>query len=275
MDALLKIDALVNDQWVKLFGPQHPLSQQLPLVNPTIGLALFLAYVIFAALIVPIMKAANVKISLKPLMRLYNLFMVALSFYMGTRTLYLAYHHNDTLWCVPLAKGQDGMDMAWMVWIFTYSKVLEFFDSISMAFEGRWRQLSFLHIYHHVSILAYWYAILWMAPGSDGYFSLALNSYIHVLMYGYYFLASFGYSPPWKYYITYMQILQFCSFVGQSVYVGYVRTDCEFPATLSKGLLWYMMTLITLFLNFLIRNKYAKKEERQPKKDERQPKKTE
>eukprot|EP00180_Rhodochaete_pulchella_P001563 Plantae.Rhodophyta-Rhodochaete_pulchella.ctg2386.p3 GENE.Plantae.Rhodophyta-Rhodochaete_pulchella.ctg2386~~Plantae.Rhodophyta-Rhodochaete_pulchella.ctg2386.p3 ORF type:complete len:129 (+),score=22.07 Plantae.Rhodophyta-Rhodochaete_pulchella.ctg2386:710-1096(+) len=121
------------------------------------------------------------------------------------------------------------------------------------------RQVSFLHVYHHVSILTYWYAILWMSPGSDGYFSLAGNSFIHVMMYGYYFLASIGISPWWKYYITYAQILQFVSFACQSIYVGYYRSSCDFPRILARGLLWYMLTLIALFTHFLVVNKGKKK----------------
>uniref|UniRef100_A0A7S1TK56 Elongation of fatty acids protein n=1 Tax=Erythrolobus australicus TaxID=1077150 RepID=A0A7S1TK56_9RHOD len=254
-----QLDAVVNKYWTQALGPQHELSKALPYVNPTIGLGFFTGYLLFVTVLCPIMYASGFKVSLKPVMRLYNLFMVVLSTYMGTYALYLAYHSNSSVWCVPLASGDAGAEMAKLVWIFTYSKTLEFFDSVSMAVEGRWRQLSFLHVYHHVSILAYWYAILWMAPGSDAYFSLAINSYIHVIMYGYYLLASFGYSPWWKFYITRMQILQFCSFVGQSIYVGYIRNDCDFPPLLAKGLMWYMFTLIALFLNFLIVNQYSKR----------------
>lgn len=100
-----------------------------------------------------------------------------------------------------------------------------------------------------------------MSPGSDAYFSLAGNSFIHVMMYSYYLLASFGYSAPWKYYITYCQILQFVLFAMQSVYVGYMKeeSECDFPRILSRGLLWYMITLIVLFVHFLVTNKKSKK----------------
>lgn len=240
-----------------VFGPIHPLSRQFPLMVPHHLLLIILAYLSFVSVAVPLFTAAKFSIKLKPIMRLYNAFMVVLSAYMGTKSILLARESNDTLFCVPLAAGTAGEEMAQLVWIFTYSKVIEFLDTVFMIFEGRMRQVSFLHVYHHFTILSYWFTILWMTPGSDAYFSLAGNSYIHVLMYGYYLLASFGYSPWWKYYITKAQIFQFCCFCVQSVYVGYVMTQakCDFPDVLSRGLLWYMLTLIALFTHFLVTNK--------------------
>lgn len=209
----------------------------------------------------PLFQKIGFSIKLKPIMRIYNLFMVLLSAYMGTKSIMLARAANSSLFCVPMAADKGGEEMAQLVWIFTYSKVIEFLDTVFMVFEGRLRQISFLHVYHHVTILSYWFTILWMSPGSDAYFSLAGNSYIHVAMYAYYLLASFGYSPWWKFYITKMQILQFCLFCVQSVYVGYVLTDsvCDFPNVLSRGLLWYMISLIALFGHFLVTSKKGKK----------------
>lgn len=239
------------------FGPIHPLSANLPLTSPHHALLCSLFYLLFVLTFTPLFRITGFRISLKPLMRVYNLFMVILSAYMGTQSILLARQANHSVFCVPQAEGLAGQRMAQLVWIFTYSKVLEFFDTFSMIFEGRLRQVSFLHVYHHLTILSYWFTILWMSPGSDAYFSLAGNSYIHVLMYGYYLLSSFGYSPWWKYYITKAQILQFCLFCVQSIYVGYIMTDtkCDFPNVLSRGLLWYMLSLIALFCHFLVTNK--------------------
>lgn len=243
----------------RTFGPVNELSRDFPLMTPHHALLTAVAYLAFVVLTMPVLRGLRLSVSLKPIMRLYNALMVVLSAYMGTRSIMLAMNQNDSLFCVPL-KGEE---MAQLVWIFTYSKVLEFLDTVFMIVEGRWRQVSFLHVYHHVSILSYWFTILWMSPGSDAYFSLAGNSYIHVLMYSYYLLASFGYSPWWKFYITKAQILQFVCFCVQSVYVGYIKTEavCDFPDVLSKGLLWYMLTLIALFMHFLLTNKGKKKKQ--------------
>lgn len=257
LEALAPYGAAFDARFVAIAGEPNALSADFPLMTPHVTAAIGVAYLLFVLLAAPIFKAVGFSLKLKPVMRLYNAFMVLLSAYMGTKAILLAREANDSVFCVPLAQGAAGAEMAALVWIFTYSKVIEFLDTVFMIFEGRLRQVSFLHVYHHVTILSYWFAILWFAPGSDAYFSLAGNSYIHVLMYSYYLLASFGYSPWWKYYITKCQIFQFCCFCVQSVYVGYILTEsqCEFPDLLSRGLLWYMLSLIALFTHFLFTNK--------------------
>jgi len=250
------------DGWFEsVFGPQHEYTTGMPFMKPHVALTFGIGYLIVVLSGVAFVKSTKLSVKLKPVMRLYNAFMVALSFYMGAKSIALARQSNSTVFCVPLATGTLGTEMAQLTWLFTFSKVVEFLDTAFMIVEGRLRQVSFLHVYHHVSILAYWFCISWIVPGSDGYFSLAGNSFIHVAMYAYYLLASFGYSPWWKYYITKAQITQFCLFCVQSIYVGYVMTEskCRFPNILSRGLLWYMLTLIALFMHFLVTNKGKKK----------------
>lgn len=60
--------------------------------------------------------------------------------------------------------------------------------------------------------------------------------------------------------ITKCQIFQFCCFCVQSVYVGYIgEGKCDFPPILAKTLLWYMFSLIALFMHFLLTNQGKKK----------------
>ena len=42
--------------------------------------------------------------------------------------------------------------VATAVWIFYLSKIFDFFDTIFIIFRRKWRQLSFLHVYHHTTI---------------------------------------------------------------------------------------------------------------------------
>lgn len=201
MEKVAEYASSVDASFENTFGPIHALTKGMPLMVPSVALAIATGYLAFVLIVPALFRATGFCVKLKPVMRVYNLFMVVLSAYMGTKSVMLARESNDTVFCVPLATGKAGQEMAQLVWIFTFSKVVEFLDTVFMILEGRMRQVSFLHVYHHVSILSYWFTISWVMPGSDAYFSLAGNSYIHVLMYGYYLLASFGYSPWWKYYV--------------------------------------------------------------------------
>jgi elongation of very long chain fatty acids protein 4 len=79
------------------------------------------------------------------------------------------------------------------------------------------RQISWLHVYHHATTLfPCWWAVIRYAPGGDTWYTAFLNSFIHVLMYGYYTASTFGLRLTFlKPMITASQILQFCSFISQ------------------------------------------------------------
>ena len=78
--------------------------------------------------------------------------------------------------------------------------------------------MSFLHLYHHVSIAWAWWFAIRCYPGGDAYFGALLNSWIHVMMYSYYTLSLLKFPCPWKRFITQAQLLQFTSVV---VYTGF------------------------------------------------------
>jgi elongation of very long chain fatty acids protein 4 len=42
--------------------------------------------------------------------------------------------------------------MAGVVWIFYLSKIFDFCDTFFIVMRRKWKQLSFLHVYHHTSI---------------------------------------------------------------------------------------------------------------------------
>lgn len=64
-----------------------------------------------------------------------------------------------------------------------------------MVLKGKLNQVSFLHIYHHTTISAVWWAIAFAAPGGDGRLTFLLNTcgnvcrgrlYVLVLLFVYY-----------------------------------------------------------------------------------------
>jgi len=107
------------------------------------------------------------------------------------------------------------------VWIHYMDKYLEFFDTFFMVLRGRMDQVSFLHVYHHISITWAWWFAMRSWPAGDAYFGALLNSWIHVMMYSYYTLSLLKFPCPWKRSITQAQLLQFSAVVVYTMFSTY------------------------------------------------------
>ena len=129
--------------------------------------------------------------------------------------------------------------------LYWYAKILELLDTVFMVLRHKGRQITFLHIYHHSSMLLlsdicyHHYPWVAMAP------YLALNSAVHVMLYLYYGLSAlYPDNPPqWKKFMTQFQIVQFVIDMMHAL-VGYLYHGyCIYG-------IFYGITMIGLFSNF-------------------------
>ncbi|KAL8431526.1 hypothetical protein Efla_000572 [Eimeria flavescens] len=99
--------------------------------------------------------------------------------------------------------------------LFIYSKFVELLDTLFIIL--RKKPLSFLHWYHHATVLLYtWDAYTCEQPA--GIYFVAMNYSVHAVMYFYYFLAAQLHRPlSWGIFVTIAQISQM--FVGVGVTV--------------------------------------------------------
>lgn len=186
---------------------------------------------------------------------IYNAAQVALCGYMmyGTVLEYQAKEYKFI--CNPFNKAESGM--AAMLWVFYTSKILDFFDTIIMVARGKWRQFSFLHVYHHTSIfMIYWLNI---NAGYDGdiYYTIVLNGGIHFVMYAYYFMNIFNMpgQAALRPLVTNSQLIQFVTMMGQAAYM--LTQGCAYPQRITGMYLVYIFSLFLLFNNFKTKT-YAK-----------------
>jgi elongation of very long chain fatty acids protein 4 len=129
-----------------------------------------------------------------------------------------------------------------LYWI---SKLYELFDTVFMVLRHRVRQITFLHVFHHstMTLLTDWLFTTFPIPATVPL--MFLNSLVHVVMYGYYFLTTLYPLRPlvWKKRITQLQLLQFLfGFVHGSI--GYLYHGFCIYCVL------YVVALIVLFSNF-------------------------
>ncbi|KAH8738711.1 7 pass integral membrane proteinwith FLHWFHH motif shared with fatty-acyl elongase [Cryptosporidium ryanae] len=102
---------------------------------------------------------------------------------------------------VPLTKGPASL---WLS-LFIYSKYFELIDTFFIV--ARKRPLSFLHWFHHLTVLLYtWDA--YVSCQTIGTYFCAINYFVHSIMYFYYYLSCCGVKPKWGITITILQIIQ-------------------------------------------------------------------
>eukprot|EP00003_Mantamonas_plastica_P003760 TRINITY_DN12952_c0_g1_i2.p1 TRINITY_DN12952_c0_g1~~TRINITY_DN12952_c0_g1_i2.p1 ORF type:complete len:291 (+),score=84.17 TRINITY_DN12952_c0_g1_i2:43-873(+) len=110
-------------------------------------------------------------------------------------------------------------------WSFLYF-ISKFYELLDTAFiVANKKTPSFLHVYHHtIVVLMVW---IWMQSRMQYHVvGVFANTFVHVIMYYYYYLISNGIKPWWKMYITAIQITQFvASFVLSVPYLYYVYNE--------------------------------------------------
>ncbi|EFA83001.1 GNS1/SUR4 family protein [Heterostelium album PN500] len=234
-----------------------------PFLNrPNEMLYLIAAYLVFVVVGKKIM--ANRKpFDLKIPLILHNLILLLISIYITIETAYQAYINDYSLMCNAVDYSDKGIGMAKVLWLFFFSKSIEMMDTVFMILRKKFDQVSvgrftthinlyqitlvtnFLHVYHHSSIFFLWWIGANWTPGGDAYFSAMINSFIHVVMYGYYLLAALKIDVWWKRYLTQLQLIQFIINLFSSIYVLY--NDCPFPHWMFYGMIIYMFSMLFLF----------------------------
>jgi elongation of very long chain fatty acids protein 4 len=182
------------------------------------------------------------------LQALYNPVQVVLCIYM----IYAAIQEHQKRGMAFICNDFDTTNtgVAGVLWVFYLSKVLDFLDTVFIVTRRKWRQLSFLHLYHHTSIfMVYW---LNLNAGYDGdiYYTVVLNAFIHMLMYFYYAVRTFNIEVPifFKFLVTQSQRIQFVCMNAQACYLLY--TGCAYPRNLTWMYLVYIISLLVLFTQF-------------------------
>ncbi|CAG2168632.1 unnamed protein product [Oppiella nova] len=110
-------------------------------------------------------------------------------------------------------------------WLWMITRFMDLMDTVFFVLRKKESQITTLHLYHHtvVPILG-WVSFKYNAMIPIIRMFLLFNSFIHVMMYGYYALSSLGPGIQkylwWKKYITQCQILQFliCGCYGVVLY---------------------------------------------------------
>ncbi|KAL1023129.1 hypothetical protein UPYG_G00036760 [Umbra pygmaea] len=193
-------------------------------------------------------------VDLKAVLIVYNFTMVCMSVYMFYEFLVTSLLSNYSYLCQPVDYSTSplAMRMANACWWFFISKVIELADTVFFILRKKNNQLTFLHVYHHGTMIFNWWAGVKYLAGGQSFFIGLLNTFVHSVMYSYYGLAAIGPHMQkylwWKRYLTSLQLLQF---LLVSVHTGYnLFTECDFSKAMNAYVFTYCISLIALFSNF-------------------------
>ncbi|RXN22855.1 fatty acid elongase [Labeo rohita] len=140
----------------------------------------------------------------------YNLCLTLLSLYMFYELVMSVYQGGYNFFCQNTHSGGEADNrMMNVLWWYYFSKLIEFMDTFFFVLRKNNHQITFLHVYHHASMLNIWWFVMNWVPCGHSYFGATFNSFIHVLMYSYYGLSAVPAIRPylwWKKYITQGQL---------------------------------------------------------------------
>ncbi|TMW57696.1 hypothetical protein Poli38472_014299 [Pythium oligandrum] len=239
--------------WIDPAG-QYKLSPMAdyPLAKFSTVFAICVAYVTFVVFGTLIMKAGVPAIKTSALQFVYNPLQVVVCSYMCVEAGLQAYRNGYSATpCNPYDAEKPVMGN--VLYLFYLSKVLDFMDTFFIIVGKKWKQLSFLHVYHHLTIFFIYYMNFRTSYDGDIYATIILNGFIHTIMYMYYFVSAHTRDIWWKKYLTAMQMIQFLTMNVQG-YLTVSRSCKGMPPKIPLMYLVYIQSLFWLFMNFFIRS---------------------
>ncbi|XP_059613962.1 elongation of very long chain fatty acids protein 4-like [Phlebotomus argentipes] len=163
-------------------------------------------------------------------------------------------HFGTFMSCVEMdfSDSPTLMRVLSITWWVMMAKVIELVDTVFFVLRKKQKQVSVLHVYHHASTLFLcWLGAKYVGVGV-AIFSILVNSFVHVLMYSYYFLSIFRSLQhrlrPIKPYITVIQMVQFTMILVHIGVTAYFH--CTLPTAILAMYFPNVVVIFYMFYNF-------------------------
>jgi elongation of very long chain fatty acids protein 7 len=188
------------------------------------------------------------------LLVVYNLAMVAFSFYLFSELTKYGWGGHYNLSCQPVdySNSPIALRMARACYWYFLSKFVEFADTIFFVLRKKHVQVTTLHVIHHgVMPMSVWFGVRFTPGGHSTFFGL-LNTFVHVFMYFYYAISALGPKYQkylwWKRYLTALQLLQFILVMVHSFQLLFI--DCNYPRAFVFWIGGHAIMFFFLFADF-------------------------
>ncbi|XP_072940385.1 very long chain fatty acid elongase 7-like isoform X2 [Epargyreus clarus] len=257
-------------QFIMETAGADPRTQDWPLVaKPAHGLCILGLYLMFVLKWGPRWMKNRPAYNVDKAMIVYNFIQVVLCTYVFIEALWYAWGWNNNFACsVDYSNDYKAIRAAEAVYHYYLLKYLDLFDTVFFILRKKFNQASFLHLFHHFNtVIMGWVAITFL-PGGHGSFISVINSFVHIVMYFYYFLTisvpSVNNSAWWKKHITQLQIVQLAWVAIHMLSLPF-KEDCNYPRITVALLVPSNIFMLILFLDFYIKSYVKKPEDKKEK----------
>nr|CAH7715198.1 unnamed protein product [Callosobruchus chinensis] len=253
----------LGPQWQKklaVWKPKLTIAQMIRefstgtlMASPLPTLMIAALYLLTVLVVLPIYMKNRKPYKLTTIIRYYNIFQIL-------SCIYIIYVISTAGWlqgelslgCQPVdySNTPTALQMASGFYYIYLLKMVELIETVFFCLRKKFNQVTGLHIYHHASTFCLTYIGCRFVAGGMASVPLVVNSFIHILMYAYYYMSSFGPSwqkklAPWKPKLTMLQMVQFTLLIIHAL--TSLTPNCQVPRTL---LMIYIPNVVVIFKMF-------------------------
>ncbi|XP_034186605.2 very long chain fatty acid elongase 1 [Osmia lignaria lignaria] len=229
-----------------------PRISSLPLMQSPITLPVILfSYLYFVLKCGPKFMKDRKPYNLKTFIKWYNIFQIISNAIIVQQFISAGWFTEITVFCEPAdySNTPKNMKIVYILWFVLITKIVDLFETGVFVLRKKNRQISFLHLYHHVSTPLLVWSVIRYVPVAPASFPMLVNCAVHVIMYSYYLLSSFGEKwqrilNPIKPLITITQMVQFIVLIAYSIQAFMPNCNQLKPTT--------VLGILDLIINFVL-----------------------
>ncbi|KAL1490975.1 hypothetical protein ABEB36_011642 [Hypothenemus hampei] len=236
--------------------------------NPLPVIGILIIYLYSVKVMIPNYMATRKPYNLKTTIMIYNIFQVIFNIILFREAWLMWIRYNWFCQDFDRSNSPRAMRDTVAAYLYFLNKISDLTDTFFFTLRKKNNQVTFLHIYHHSLMPMIGWIMVKYVPGGHITFVGLLNTFVHVILYGYYFLAGLGPEMQkylwWKKYLTKLQLLQFLLVILHNLLLFF--GDCGFPKWTLFLILPNTVLFYYLFNDFYNKNYIKPKHDVQNKK---------
>ncbi|XP_016959886.1 elongation of very long chain fatty acids protein F [Drosophila biarmipes] len=246
------------DDLVNFLNKSPPDPVRLPLLGGHKPVLMILAaYLLFVKVVGPKIMKKRRPFDLRGPIKVYNIMQILYNVIMLVFAIHFMLGPGDFDFRCISNLPPDHAYKTWERWLtysYFFNKLLDLLETVFFVLRKKDRQISFLHLFHHMYMLYFCFMYLYYyGYGGHGFFMCFFNVIVHIMMYSYYYQSSLRSNSRgdlwWKKYITIVQLVQFGIILGHSLFT-LLQPDCPSARFSAYCAGTISIVFIILFSNF-------------------------